>query len=771
TLQPIGVAGELHIGGAGLARGYLNRPDLTAEKFIPNPFSDDPHARLYRTGDLVRWLPDGNLEFLGRIDHQVKIRGFRIELGEIEAVLLQHEAVREAVVVAREEQGDKRLVAYVITETGSSLAEEQLSRELRRTITQQLPDYMTPSAFVILDSLPLTPNGKVDRNALPAPDYAASADEFVAPVTTTECKLADIWRSLLQIDRPISASANFFESGGHSLLAIRLVALIREVFSVGVTVKDLFNTPHLSEIAALIEQSVPTAPKAPAITPRDPQITELPLSYAQQRLWFIDQMEGGSAHYNMPGALMLEGRLNLAALNQALSTIFERHESLRTCFTTVDGRAHQQIMPPPADWSLEVVDLRALNASELQEATKQLQLAEASKPFDLSRDYLLRGQLLQLADQRALLLLTMHHIASDGWSIGVLIRELNALYTAFTQGQSIPLPPLGVQYADYALWQRDYLQGEALEQQGAYWRDQLQGLPDVHQLPLDHPRPSVQTFDGAAYHCVIDNTLSDAFNRYCVSRGATLFMGLHAAFSVLLSRYSGETDIVVGSPVANREQGEVASLIGFFVNTLVMRADLSDNPTFDALLQQCRQTALEAYAHQQVPFEQLVEALQPARRLSHHPLFQVMLALQNNQQETLSLPELTLSMQTPEFTIAKFDLTLHVAEDTEGLRLDWEYNTQLFEAATIQRMASHFQQLLTEIVAKPDQSINAYSLLTQQEAQQLLIDWNQTAAPYPAEQCIHELFEAQAAKSPNAVAVMFEDSALTYGELNRRANQ
>ncbi|WP_241566832.1 non-ribosomal peptide synthetase [Hahella sp. KA22] len=770
SLQPIGVTGELYIGGAGLARCYLNRPDLTAEKFIPNPFNDDPNDRLYRTGDLARWLPDGNLEFLGRIDHQVKIRGFRIELGEIEAVLLQHEAIREAVVVAREDRDDKRLVAYVVA-VADKTASNSLIDELRQIIKQQLPDYMTPAAFVTLDSLPLTPNGKVDRNALPAPDYAASADEFVAPATPTECKLAGIWRSLLKIDRPISANANFFESGGHSLLAVRLATLIRETFSVEVTIKDLFNTPHLSEIAALIEQSVPTALKAPAITPRDPQITEIPLSYAQQRLWFIDQMEGGSAHYNMPGALLLEGRLNLTALNHALSTIIQRHESLRTCFTTVDGHAHQHVLPPPADWALNVVDLHDLGGEALDQAIQQLQLDEASAPFDLSRDYLLRGRLLRLADQRALLLLTMHHIASDGWSIGVLVRELNALYTAFTQGQSNPLPPLVVQYADYALWQRNYLQGEPLEQQVAYWRDQLQGLPEVHQLPLDHPRPSVQTFDGAAYHCVIGKALSDAFKRYCVSRGATLFMGLHAAFSVLLSRYSGETDIVVGSPVANREQAEVASLIGFFVNTLVLRAGLSENPTFDALLQQCRQTPLEAYAHQQVPFEQLVEALQPARHLSHHPLFQVMLALQNNQQETLSLPELTLSMQTPEFTIAKFDLTLNVAEDAEGLTLDWEYNKQLFETATIQRMAGHLNQLLTEIVARPDQSINAYSLLTQQETQQLLVDWNQTAAPYPANQCIHELFEAQTAKTPNAAAVLFEEDALTYGELNRRANQ
>ncbi|MGI0116123.1 amino acid adenylation domain-containing protein [Zooshikella sp. RANM57] len=775
TLLPIGVPGELYIGGAGLARGYLNRPELTAEKFIAHPFSDNPNARLYRTGDLVRWLPDGNLEFIGRIDHQVKIRGFRIELGEIEAVLVQQPSVQETVVVAREDQaGDKRLVAYIVA-TGDEQTENALLDNLKNTLKQQLPDYMVPSGWVVLDKLPLTPNGKIDRKALPAPEYRHMVDEFIAPSTPTEIELVVIWQALLQINQPISCHANFFELGGHSLLAVRLVSQIRDAFSFEITVKALFNIPLLSDIATLIDQHKNHhslgALTIPAITPRNPLETELPLSYAQQRLWFIDQLEENSAHYNIPGALLLEGYLNFCALNQALTTIIERHESLRTRFITIDGQAYQQVMPLPIDWTIEVIDLHTLEGDALQASIQKHQLAEAIKPFDLSQDCLLRGQLLKLADQQALLLLTMHHIAADGWSIGVLINELNTLYHAYCQGHANPLPPLTIQYADYALWQRGYLQGEVLAQQVEYWREQLQGLPEVHQLPLDHPRPSMQTFEGATYQHVIDKTVSDAFNRYCVSQGATLFMGLHAAFSILLSRYSGETDIVIGTPIANREQSEVASLIGFFVNTLVMRADLSANPTFKSLLQECKQTALDAYAHQQVPFEQLVDVLQPSRHLSHHPLFQVMLALQNNQQHSLNLPELTVSVQTPEFTIAKFDLTLNVSEQTEGLILDWEYNTQLFETATIERMAGHFNQLLIGTVAKPDQPVNTLTLLTEKETQQLLVDWNQTNAPCPTNHCIHELFEAQAEKNPNAIAVVFEEQQLTYGELNQRSNQ
>ena len=498
-------------------------------------------------------------------------------------------------------------------------------------------------------------------------------------------------------------------------------------------------------------------------------------SFAQQRLWLLDQIDGGSAHYNMPGALRLTGDLNRDALNQAINTIIERHESLRTYFAEgSEGQPLQVIRPVSAiDVSALIVttDISLLPNGEQEFDLAEMVEQEASRPFDLSADLMLRAQLVKVAEQEHVLLVTMHHIASDGWSMSVLINEFSALYSAYVQGKENPLPALTIQYADYAHWQRDWLQGEVLDAQLGYWQTHLAGLPVVHSLPLDKPRPKTQTFNGATYHSAISSSHSEKLNSLCHGIGGTLFMGLHAAFSVLLSRYSNETDIVMGSPIANREQAEVANLIGFFVNTLVLRCDLSNNPSFTELLEQSKATLLDAYAHQQVPFEQIVEALQPERSMAHSPLFQVMLVLQNNEEGELELPGLTLSPVEQAGGIAKYDLTLNVVESEQGLQLSWVYSTDLFNADTIERLSKHFDLLLTGLVSQPTSSVFTIDMLSSKETHQQLVEWNDTAADFPKDKCIHELFEQQVAKSPDAIAVVFEESQLSYKQLNEKANQ
>ncbi|MES2732439.1 MAG: amino acid adenylation domain-containing protein, partial [Bacteroidota bacterium] len=770
-----GIPGELYIGGVGVARGYLNRPDLTAERFMANPFYDpnDPASseRLYKTGDLVRWLSDGKLEFLARIDHQVKIRGFRIELGEIEHALTSYVIVRDAVVLAKASStGDKRLVAYVVTdESKETIAHSQeLIDRLRQHLSQTLPDYMLPSAFILLDRLPLTLNGKVDRKALPEPDMALLQASYVAPRTETERVLCEIWQEVLGVEQ-IGITDNFFQRGGHSLSATRLVARINQVFKVTLPLKAIFTSPTLEALVqALLQLERGLARPALVRVPREQILWP---SFAQQRLWLLDQIDGGSTHYHMPAALRLTGQLNYAALNQAFGCILERHESLRTCFRLGADGQPIQVIQAAEPLLVPVTDLSYLPDGEREKQMAHCVEEEASRVFDLSQDRMLRVSLLQLAAEEHILLVTMHHIASDGWSMSILVNEFTVLYQTYIQGQENPLPALPIQYADYAHWQRNWLQGAVLEEQLSYWITQLASLPVVHSLPLDHPRPQIQTYNGKTFGSHLDADLSNTFQALCQSEGATLFMGLHAAFSVLLSRYSNEKDIVVGSPIANREQMEVADLIGFFVNTLVLRSDLSGSPSFRSLLAQSKQMLLDAYAHQQVPFEQMVGRLQPERNLHHSPLFQVMLVLQNNAEGKLELPGLTLSPVEQGAGIAKYDLTLTVHESNQGLWLGWEYNTDLFEASTIARMATHFEVLLQGVLAAPQESVFAVEMLSAAERHQQLVEWNATAMEYPADQCMQELFEEQVTKNPDAVAVVFEDQQLTYGELNHQANQ
>ena len=649
---PVGVRGEIHIGGWGVARGYLKRPDLTAERFIPDPFAARPGARMYKTGDLGRWRSDGTLEFLGRNDHQVKIRGFRVELGDIEAALRSHPEVREAVVLAREDApGHKRLVAYVVGETAPDA--------LRTHLGRLLPEYMVPAAYVSLLALPLTPNGKPDRRVLPAPEAEAfGARAYEAPQGEIETTLAQLWSELLGLER-IGRHDDFFALGGHSLLAVQLTSRIRAALGLEVPLAELFAQPTLVGFAQRVAAA--TASTLPAIVPTSRQ-EALPLSFAQQRLWFLAQLdERTGVAYTIPSGVRLKGSLDVAALCAAMNRIVARHEALRTCFGSVDGAPVQLMAPPDVGLALSRADLsgHANAGAELE----RLAAEEARAPFDLARGPLIRGCLIRLADDDHVLLVTIHHIVSDGWSMGVLVNEFSALYAAFSQGQSDPLPALPLQYADYAMWPRRWITGEVLQQQLDFWRHHLGGAPAVLDLPTDRPRPAVQDYAGASFDFEIDAELSAGLKALGRRHGTTLFMTLLASWAALLARLSGQSDVVIGTPVANRHRAEIEPLIGFFVNTQALRVDLSGSLSVAQLLAQVRGTALAAQAHQDIPFEQVVEALSPIRSMAHSPVFQVMFAWQNAPEGALDLPGLQLEPVGASSTTVKFDLelTLHDA--------------------------------------------------------------------------------------------------------------
>ncbi|WP_254564921.1 non-ribosomal peptide synthetase [Oscillatoria sp. HE19RPO] len=762
---PIGVTGELYIGGAGVARGYLNRPELTQDKFIPNPFQNSPENRLYKTGDRARYLPDGTIEFLGRIDEQVKIRGFRIELGEIEAVLAQHPTVRDTGVTLREDEpGNPRLVAYIVPSGKLD------SEAIREFLAQRLPEYMIPTAFVAMDRLPLTANGKRDRRALPTPDtQLATATEYIAPRTPVEAAIAGIWAELLHCP-DISIHDDFFALGGHSLLATQAISRLRATFQVELPLKTLFEATTLATLAERIEQAIQAelGLEIPAIVPTSRGETA-PLSFAQQRLWFLDRLDPGSPSYNLPRAVRITGELNPTALEQCFTEIVRRHEILRTQFVTVNRHPVQQIIPA-TPFTLPVIDLQGLSPEDCEAEVRCLTEAEARQGFNLECDRLLRGQLLQLSATEWVLLFTLHHIVSDGWSTAVLIRELAALYPAFSEGKPSPLPALPIQYADFALWHQNWLQGAVLETQLGYWKQQLGGCLPVLELPTDKPRPPVQTFRGSSESLTLPHPLSESLKQLSGRQGVTLYMTLLAAFKTLLYRYTGQKDILVGSPIANRNHEEIEQSIGFFVNTFVLRTNLSDSPSFCELLNRVREVTLGAYAHQDLPFEKLVEALQPERDLSQSPLFQVMFIFQNAPVTPLELPGLTLEPLEHSNGTAKYDLSLYVRETDIGLQATWEYNTDLFEPATIQRMQGHWQTLLEAVATAPETPISHLPLLTPAEEQQLLVQGNQTQADYPQTACLHHLFEARVERTPDAVAVEFAGDCLTYRELNTKAN-
>nr|WP_225040589.1 non-ribosomal peptide synthetase [Rhizobium sp. T1473]MCA0807242.1 amino acid adenylation domain-containing protein [Rhizobium sp. T1473] len=768
---PFGAVGELYIGGAGVARGYLNRPELSAERFIASPFVEGD--RLYRSGDLGRYLPDGNLEFLGRNDDQVKIRGFRIEPGEIAARLCEHELVGDAVVVARADRtGDQRLVAYVVAKPahGSDEADgAQLAASLRAHLGSLLPDYMVPSAFVRLDGLPLTPNGKLDRQALPAPDddaYARTAYE--APQGEVETLLAGIWQELLGLER-VGRHDHFFELGGHSLLAVQLLSRLRRL-SLGVEVRTLFARPVLADLAASIVEVLNRAdrkdlPAIVAVSRDEP----LALSFAQQRLWFLAQLDEGSTNYHMPLALRLRGALDRVAWQLSLDRLFARHEALRSVFVAPEGQPRVEVLP--ADAGLPLVEHDLSGRADAKAALSDLCREEAHTPFDLSRGPLMRGRLIRMSDDDHVFLLTQHHIVSDGWSMGVLVRELSQLYRAFEAGQDDPLPPLAIQYPDYAAWQRQWLSGERLQTQAQYWRDTLSGAAARLALPTDRPRPAQQSFAGATVPIVIDADLTRGLKRLSRQHGTTLFMTVLAAWAAVLSRLSGQDDLVIGVPSANRGRREIEELIGFFVNTLALRLDLSGAPSVSELLERTRRTALAAQEHQDLPFEQVVEIVQPPRHLDHTPLFQVMLAWQNNTVGSLDLPGLCVEAAGEGLDQVKFDLELDLGEDGDQIAGSLHYATALFDEATIERQREYLVALLRAMVADAGQPVGRIDILPSDERTYLLEELNRTDADYPSDLCIHELFEQQVRRTPEAVALVHEGEALSYGELNARANR
>jgi amino acid adenylation domain-containing protein len=769
-LVPVGVPGELHVGGTMLARGYLGRTAETAEKFIPDAYGKTRGGRLYRTGDLCRFLTDGNVEFIGRTDDQVKVRGFRIELGEIEAVLSQHPDVKDVVVLAsREKSGEKRLIGYAVPRDDASPS----ASELQKYSKERLPQYMVPSVFVFLDELPLTPNGKIDRQSLPAPDFLLEAeDSFLAPRSPVEEGLAALWIELLDVPR-VGVHDNFFGIGGHSLLATQLVSRVRDVFQVEIPLRTIFESPTVEQLASVIETTI-TAQSglmAPGINrlkrTADPQ--RFPLSYAQQRLWLLDQLEPESALYNIPCAVRLTGLLDVGTLRQSLNEILRRHEVLRTRFLAFDGNPVQEI-GASNDLELALVDLAEVEPEQLYEEAAQLARQEIGLPFSLDRSPLIRTRLLRLGDTRHILLVTIHHIVSDGWSIQIMVRELTQLYEAFRAASPSSLGELEIQYGDFAVWQREWLQREELRAQLDYWKRNLEGVP-ILELPADRQRPSYASFRGTTESFGLSAELTEALNALSRRQGVTLFMTLLVGFQILLSRYTGQRDIAIGSPIAGRNREETERLIGFFVNTVVMRANVGGNQTVRECLEVARETALGAYANQDLPFEKLVEELQPQRSLSYQALFQVWFAMQNAPKAAMKLADLELRPEPMATGVSKFDLTLSFIEEGDRLLGRLEYATDLFDRVRIQRMIGHACRLLQGMAANADAMLMDLPMLTEMEAEQVILEWNDTAAPIVRKKCLQQMFEEQVERTPERVAIAHDGEALTYADLNKRANQ
>jgi amino acid adenylation domain-containing protein len=757
---PVGVPGELCVAGTGLARGYLGRPDLTAEKLVPDPFSASPGERMYRTGDLVRWRPTGRLDFLGRLDHQVKVRGLRIELGEIEAELDRHPAVREAAVLLRE----GRLVAYLA-------GEETPADELRESLAERLPEHMVPAVLVHLPSLPRSANGKTDRRALaalPPPEPETDREGSEGPRTPEEEMLTGLFSEVLGLGAAAGIHDSFFHLGGHSLLAIRLVSRVRQSFGVELAVRDLFEKPTVAGLAGILSNLSRRAAPAPE---RAEHTGFPPLSFAQSRLWFLDQLSPGSAVYNIPFPLCLRGRLDPAVLARALSEVVRRHEALRTTFAAPQGEAHQ-VIHPARPVPLPLVDLgftgRAATAEAAAEARRLLQ-EDSRRPFDLAAGPLLRTALLRLSEEEHWLLLAVHHIVTDGWSMEILIRELATLYGAFAAGLPSPLAELPMQYADFAVWQRRQLTGETLETQLEYWRRQLAGAPGMLDLPTDQPRPAVQTWRGATLARTVPPPVAAGLRALCRREKATLFMTVLAALNVLLARYCRQDDLTVGFAVAGRSSEDTEGLIGFFVNALVLRADLAGDPPFRTLLHQVRETALNAYAHQDLPFEVLVERLRPERDLSRSPFFQVLLNVNTAAPFPAFGRELTAGSLPMETGTAKFDLNISVIDAGSFLEVAIEYATDLFTAPTMARLLGHLFRLMAA-AEQPERAVADLPLLTAGEEQQILVDWNDTATLPASAVCLHHLVADQARRTPAATALIAPDGRrLTYRELDERS--
>ena len=760
------VVGEIAIRSRYLVCGYWRNPELTTEKFLPD--SAGGEERLYLTGDLGRMSADGCLYHLGRKDFRVKIRGYSVEISEIEGTLRQHPAIKEVVVITgADANGEPQLIAYLVP----AIATELTASALRNYLIDKLPEYMVPSIFVTLPRMPLTPGGKIDRKALPAPLYLRPGLDaaYVAPQTPLDQELKKIWSDLLCLD-DIGVYDNFFDLGGQSLRAAQILSRIQQSFHVEIPLEKLFAAPTIAALAGYIESERQISGRAEIVSlERISRDNPAPLSFAQQRLWFLDQLEPASVRYNVALALLFMGPLDVEILRRCLNEIVRRHESLRTVIAVVDGRPCQKVIPAMT-LGLPVIDLgKSVSGSRSDSPIRRFIASEAQQSFDLSSGPLIRSSLLSLEPERNVLLLTLHHIAFDGWSGAIVLREIASLYADFLHQKSVSLPELRIHYSDYAVWQRRSLEGAVRENLLAYWKEQLQNLPRL-ELPTDRPRSAMQSCRGARQWFALSATRTASLNSLSRQENTTLFMLLLAAFQTLLHRYTGQTDIVTGTPVAGRRHAEIENLVGFFLNMLVLRIDLSSDPTFRQLLARARQTCLDAYAHDDLPFEILVEELKPERSINQNPLFQVSFVLQNFPKAPFESTGVTAVEMDIDPGIARFDLHVFMTEEENGLKGYFEYNTDLFDAATIERMVGHFQTLLDGIVVNPDLRISELPVLGQAERNRLLTEWNNTRKDYAKDKCLHQLFEEQVERTPDAIALIFENQQLTYRELNNHAN-
>ena len=771
-VAPTGVVGEIYIGGAGLSRGYLGAAGMTAEKFTPNPFGRRDGERLYRTGDLGRYLVGGRIAYEGRRDEQVKVRGHRIELGEIEEVLRSYPGVSEAVVALREDElRQRQLVGYVVENAKGRMADLR-EEELRRYVRERLPSYMDLAAIVVMKELPLTKNGKVDRQHLPKPEAVRSEAQIEErrPRNAYEEIISGIWKQVLKVE-PVRPGDNFFEIGGHSLLATQVISRVRNAFGVEIGVISIFQDATVEGLALRVEDAIKKGEKdeAPPLV-RVSREGSLPLSFAQQRLWFIDQLEPGNAIYNCPSAVRVEGHLNLEALERAINEIIRRHEALRTRIEVKEGKP-AQVIDEWKRWRIEVGDLTSLPQEEREEEARRIARDEAGTGFDLSLGPLLRVKALKLEEEQHVLLFTMHHIVGDGWSLGILSREVGELYRAYRVGGKSPFDELPIQYADFAVWQRAWLKGALLEAELEYWRNQLAGM-EVLDFPTDYPRPATPSYRGARRRFVVGGELTERLRELSQQQGVTLFMTLLGVFEILMSRYSGQADVALGTDIANRNRAEIEGLIGFFVNQLVLRVEVRAAESVRELLKRVRAVCLEAYAHQDVPFEKLVEELQPERDLSRSPLFQVKLILQNAPGEDLELEGMRLrNYGGGELQTAKLDLMVTLTDAGAELVVVAEYSRDLFEEETIERLMSHYANVLMAIADDREKPIAELNLLSAAEREQIVVVWNETGRSYPQGWCAHELFTEQAVRAPERIALISEGQMVSYGALNRRANQ
>ncbi len=763
--MPCQASGEVWVGGAGVGRGYLGDPAKTAAAFRPDPFAGEPGARLYRTGDLAVRRGDGALLFLGRGDHQVKIRGVRIELGEIEAVLSAQPGVAQAVLVTQGEGAGRRLVGFVVPAPGAALGAE----ELRGTLAQRLPDAMVPGALEILDALPLTANGKIDRRALAGRQVthapAAPAAGRVLPRGPLEELVAGVWRDVLGVAE-VGAHDNFFALGGHSLIAIQAVSRLQALAGAGVALRDLFEAPTVAELAARLETALGAEPalRSAGIVPRGEGAPAV-LSFAQERLWFLDQLEADRAAFNVPVALRISGRLEVALLRRSLDEVARRHEALRTGFTVVDGLP-QPTVGPPAGLPLPEVDLSACSATAQDRLLRTLEREILGRPFDLAVRGLVRAALLRLRRDEHVLFLTVHHLVSDGWSMGILIREVSALYRAFAAGAPAALPPLPIQYRDYAAWQRGLFEQGSLAAHLDYWRDHLAGAPPVLDLPGRRQRPGRR---GGVARLAWPAALARELRAAAARDGSTLFMTLLAGLQTVIYRYTGQTDQILGTLVANRQTPETEGLIGFFVNALALRVDLSGRPGFRALLGRVRESTLGAFAHQDLPFDKLVAELNPDRDLDRTPLFQVMLVFQNGRLGRLEVPGVTLQPLPVEPESPPVDLYLDLFEDGEQVAGTVQYRADLYERPLIERFLDHYACALAAVARQPDLGLLDIPLLRDSEQQQLLREWNDRPAVPAAGLALPALFEEQVRRSPEALAVLSGGKAWSYRDLDLRS--